>query len=243
MGSGPPSRTIARGKKPSSAAPGAARGSVRGGLRRPADLMPSRRGPRKLAPALFVTITATLLLMSLVAAGCDSPSERSALPLAPGDMILPGATYSADLDGDEAAELISVDESDGSLTITDGETVYESRERWTVVTATVGDTDRDGLLEIVTLLDDEEGRHLGLIAIFGGSYRERLVTSEIVPPPVALEIVRRGSQDNPAAAEGGGDVIVLTQETGGEPAQTVLRWNGFSFTAVEGTAPDTSRPQ
>lgn len=69
-----------------------------------ADPTRTYRKCRKLASALFISAAATLLLASLVAAGCDSSAELAGLLLAPGEMMLPGATYSADLDGDEPTE-------------------------------------------------------------------------------------------------------------------------------------------
>ena len=151
-------------------------------------------------------------------------------------MLLPGITYTADLDGDKVPETIRI--SKDSLTITDGKVAYHSRDKWKIVQACLGDTDHDGLPEIVTLLDDSEGRHVGLFAYFGGSYRERIVTSEITPRPVELEIVSLNLTGNPkdtVLTNLGGDFIVLTQEPAPgqtEPTLTVLRWNGFGFTPV-----------
>ena len=109
-----------------------------------------------------------------------------------------------------------------------------------MVEAYLGDTDHDGVLEVVTLLDDEEGRHLGLFAYNGGEYREQLVTSELAPRPVTLEVVNfgRAHQDDEvlSTAALAGDLIVLTLERaeGQTQAQTLLlRWNGFSFTGID----------
>ena len=56
----------------------------------------------------------------------------------------------------------------------------------------MGDTDHDGLLEVVTLVDGDDGRHIGLFAYFGGEYRERLVTQELSPRPRSLQVVTVG---------------------------------------------------
>ena len=125
----------------------------------------------------------------------------------------------------------------GSLTITDGHVVYHSRERWHVVEARLGDTDRDSLLEVVALLDDDEGRHLGLFAYFGGQYRERLVTSELTPRPLSFEVV----PDDQSPSGVAGDLVVLTVEPapGQTEVSTVLcRWNGFGYTAVRTAGSD-----
>ncbi|MBN1629824.1 MAG: hypothetical protein JW990_08670 [Thermoleophilia bacterium] len=172
-------------------------------------------------------------------AGC---SDGDVIPASARDRLEPGTTYSADLDGDGGAEQILIQGHPASLTIFDGETTYRSRDRWQIVEAHLGDTDRDGLLEVVTLVDDEQGRHLGLFAYFGGEYRERLVTDEIDPRPVALQVVASGSVAEGtvtapgAATDPAGDMILLTLEpaAGQTGTQTVLcRWNGFGFTGIE----------
>ena len=76
-----------------------------------------------------------------------------------------------------------------------------------------GDLDHDGLPEVVTLVDDEEGRHIGLFAYFGGEYRERIVTSEIVPAPAVLAVCdgeHPGVYEDLLPADLHGDVIVLS---------------------------------
>jgi hypothetical protein len=137
----------------------------------------------------------------------------------------------ADLDGDGQTEEILVDSLDRHLAIRDGDVYYRSRAKWTVVQADLGDTDQDGLTEVVTLLDSADGRHLGLFAYFGGAYRERLVTQSIVPRPLAIRVV----QDTSLLASRSGDAVELTQQTGaGDRTQRIfLRWNGFGFTQIE----------
>lgn len=130
----------------------------------------------------------------------------------------------ADLDGDGADESVRLGPGSGGVRIDDGEVVYRSRGKWEVGSATLGDTDRDGLPEVVALLEDEEGVHIGLLAWRGGSYRERLVTSPIVPRPTSLRV------RYDAAAEG--DVIDLGE---GPANVSTYRWNGFGFTIIERT--------
>ncbi|OFW61936.1 MAG: hypothetical protein A2133_06955 [Actinobacteria bacterium RBG_16_64_13] len=168
-----------------------------------------------------MTLTAVALTVGAsIVAGCADPA-----PVVAGsrERLAPGITYSADLDGDRSFEKVLVDETAGTITIIDGDVVYRSRDKWRVVGAYLGDTDHNGVLEVVTLLDDEDGRHLGLFAYYGGEYRERLVTSELVPRPAALEVIK-------------GDLILLTLEPAEGQAgirTLLLRWNGFSFTNVE----------
>jgi hypothetical protein len=210
MGSRPPSRTTARGTRPRSGTP---RSIAR------------RRGtPLNLALRGVTLASVTLLFAASSLAGC---SDGDSIPASARDKLEPGTTYSADLDGDGADEQILIHGAPASLSISDGDSTYESRDRWHVVAASLGDTDRDGLLEVVTLVDDEQGRHLGLFACFGGEYRERLVTDEITPRPVALEVV---------GSDSAGDLVLLTVEppAGQTGTQTVLcRWNGFGFTGIE----------
>jgi len=144
--------------------------------------------------------------------------------------LVPGQEASVDMDADGVPEHIMVDAQTGRLTIRDGATVYQSREKWHFAQALVDDTDRDGLPEVVALLDAPDGRHLGLFAFFGGQYCERLVTAVLSPRPLSL--------DTAYDAASNGRVILLTEEPasgqGGHPAQTTYRWNGFGFTAVSG---------
>jgi hypothetical protein len=156
-------------------------------------------------------------------------------------MLTAGTTYSADLDGDLENERIVVDEATRSLTIADEGGAYHSRAKWRVAQACLGDSDRNGLLEVVTLLDADDGRHLGLFAYFGGEFRERLVTSVLTPRPLSLRVM---TGDSAAAGDTGdadpattsrGDLLELTEEPlpGQSGAQiTLYRWNGFGFTAL-----------
>ncbi len=149
--------------------------------------MPLRRHRRAAAPSSaapdsrpFSGDTAWL------AAGC---SQTEPLSAARETGLRTTLTFSADLDGDGVAEQILIEGNSGRLVITDGATVYRSREKWRVVEGSLGDTDRNGLLEVVTLLDGPDGRHLGLFAYMGGEYRERLVT-ECSHTPAALAAAR-----------------------------------------------------
>jgi hypothetical protein len=176
----------------------------RGELRPPG----ARRAPAFLVVALLLFVVAC---------------SQNPVPAQSGDRLAADTTYAADLDGDGTSESIRVDGGADSLTITDGDTVYHSRDKWRLVEATLGDTDRDGLLEVVTLLDSDDGRHLGLFAYFGGEYRERLVTSELTPRPLSLRVLP-------------GDLLELTEEfsSGQEGTQAVrYHWNGFGFTAMD----------
>lgn len=193
MGSAPPSTTTTRGTPPPRAA------------LRPAGA--------RCAPA-FLTVA---LLLSAVAC------SQTPVPAQSGDRLAADTTYAADLDGDGTSESIRVDGITASLTITDGGTVYHSREKWRLVDAALGDTDRNGIVELVTLLDSEDGRHLGLFAYFGGEYRERFVTKQLVPRPLSLRVLP-------------GDLLELTEEprSGEEGTQAVrYHWNGFGFTAMD----------
>lgn len=182
MGSGPPSTTTARGTPPH-------RGTLR-----PTG---ARRAPAFLIVALLLFVLACY---------------QTPVPAQSGDRLAVDTTYTADLDGDGSNEAIRIDEATASLTITDGDTVYHSRNKWRVVDAALGDTDRNGLLEVVTLLDSDDGRHLGLFAYFGGEYRERLVTAGLTPLPLSLRVLP-------------GDLLELTEELpprpGGDPGRAV----------------------
>ena len=181
---------------------------------------------RTLAVAAVVLASCLSILSLFLALGCAHPEP---VPAAPHDRLWPGVTYSADLDRDGSSELILVDKPGGSVTITDGDVVYHSRPKWHVAAASLGDTDRDGLPEVVTLLDDEEGRHIGLFAYFGGEYRERLVTSELSPRITDFRVV-----DAEDAMGTGDDLLVDMEPPAGQsaPARALFRWNGFSFTIV-----------
>lgn len=180
------------------------RGAPRRGALRPT-------GARR-APSFLV---ATLLLFAVA---CSQPPVAARSD----DRLAADITYAADLDGDGGSESIRIEGSTAALTISDGDTVYHSRDKWRLVEAVLGDTDHDGLLEVVTLLDSDDGRHLGLFAYFGGEYRERLVTSELTPRPLSLRVLP-------------GDLLELTEElpSGQEGTRAVLyRWNGFGFTIM-----------
>ena len=81
---------------------------------------------------------------------------------------LPGARQ-VDLDGDGALETVELGRGHGGINIVDGDVGYRSRSKWSVVTADLGDADRNGLPEVVALLDGPDGRHLALIGWHGGS--------------------------------------------------------------------------
>jgi hypothetical protein len=201
---------------------------------------PPRSGTRRRVGRLGAP--ARVAALALVATALFAFTCTDARPVTH-DRLVPGVPTSADLDGDGSQEEILVDTADFSLSFRDGAVVYHSREEWRIVQAVLGDTDRDGLTEVVTLLDSEDGRHLGLFAYFAGEFRERLVTQAISPAPIAIEIVDCSQNadsaggDESAAADG--DVIVLVQEpAAGQTAarRTLLRWNGFGFTRIKAAA-------
>jgi len=174
-------------------------------------------------------VTASLMIVivtSLVAMFLGACSDPAVVTATRGVRLEPGVTYSADLDDDGTSEHILVDEQHRSLLLTDGDTCYRSRDKWQVVEAHLGDTDHDGLLEVVTLLTSERGNHIGLFAYFGGEYRERLVTSSLHPLPVSLEV---------RVGEDGGDVILVTEESADEQTKgtVIYRWNGFGFRVLD----------
>lgn len=163
-------------------------------------------------------------------------------------MIRTGVTVLVDLDGDKTCEEILVDAYTRRLTITDGSIVYRSRELWRLGDTSLGDTDQNGLLEVVALLDAEDGRHLGLFAYYGGEYRERLVTDVLKPRPLSLRVlagVAMGECDRGIQATRG-DLVVLDEEPRADAAAirfTVYRWNGFGFTALESSSQQQARPE
>jgi hypothetical protein len=177
------------------------------------------------------------ILIGLPASGCAfTPTTEAALVGAAAtgetatsiaaDVLTPvdDRSAEADLDGDGVDERVALGEETGALIIADGPDTYEVRTKWSVMQATVADTDHDGLAEVVALVEDDEGLHIALFAWRRDRYRERLVTSELVPAPVKMEVYRDPAYD--------GDVIRLWEAEGGS---TTYRWNGFGFTAVEGT--------
>ncbi len=173
------------------------------------------------------------ILAWLPASGCTSSPVTGGLPPAAaaegssvGSGMVPAfaaRSVEADLDGDGVDETAWLGRGAGAIMIADGPHTYSARTKWAVVQAIVADTDHDGLPEVVALVEDEEGRHVGLFAWRHDRYRERLVTSELVPAPTEMEIYH-----DPAL---GGDVIRLFGEAG---RGITYRWNGFGFTAVEG---------
>ena len=80
---------------------------------------------------------------------------------------------------------------DSRLTITDGDLVYRSRQKWKIVASSFGDLDHDSLPRGGYLVDDEEGRHIGLLAWFGGEYRRRRIVAGGVVPLGGAGVLRR----------------------------------------------------
>jgi hypothetical protein len=189
---------------------------------------------------LLAAASATLALV-LLSTGC---SHQAPAPEAKrGDALQAGLAVSIDLDGDGTAEVVLIDGKTRRLTITDGSLLYQSREKWRVVAACLGDTDGNGLPEVLTLLDSSAGRHLGLFGYSpsegGGEYRERLVTAVLRPKPLALKVMVAGSTGSTGEAAAG-DLLVLTEEkdpgatgTAAGSKSTTYRWNGFGFTALD----------
>jgi hypothetical protein len=173
---------------------------------------------RVLATGVVLAIAAGFLLDG----GCSSPEEIPTTATTQTELV-PGAPTHVDLDADGTPEQVLIDAGDRSLLISDGAFSYRSRDKWRIFQAVLGDTDRDGLTEVVTLLDSVDGRHLGLFAYFGGEYRERLVTQEIIPTPLAIQVTDSGQ------------VVLIQEPAAGEtaPGRALLRWNGFGFTRIE----------
>lgn len=213
-------------------------GAVRAAaVRAPAVLVRAVPAAIRSVAALAVVI---LLSSPLFLTGCSGPEGVAATP---GAKLEHGIVYLADLDGDGACEQVVVDGTPGTLIITDGGTVYRSRDKWRVVEAHLGDTDHNGVLEVVALLDSDEGRHLGLFAHFGGRYRERLVTSELDPRPLSLEIVppdrAPAGPDGAPASDGDLVLLILEPAPGRTDQQSILcRWNGFGFTGLGPLPPE-----
>lgn len=187
---------------------------------------------RKRGTSVAAWVAMCAVLAWLPASGCSSARVSGGLPPAAAaegsavasDVVPPFAARSveADLDGDGVEETAWLGRGAGAIMIADGPHTYSARAKWAVVQATIADTDHDGLPEVVALVEDEEGRHVGLFAWRHDRYRERLVTSELVPTPAAMEVY-----NDPAL---GGDVIRLFGEAG---RSIIYRWNGFGFTVVE----------
>lgn len=185
--------------------------------------------PVRKSASCCLAIVSVLVAVGLCLVGCDS---QTAVPEAHrGDALLLDAAVSIDLDGDDTREIVVVESPGGRLTITDGTTVYKSREKWQIAAAYLADSNADSRPEIVALVDAADGRHLGLFgyAPDGHKYRELLVTSVLQPRPIALRVLNSGE----TAAEGAGDLLIITEDGGGNPLETTYRWNGFGFTALE----------
>lgn len=158
----------------------------------------------------------------------------------PDESVPPGALESADLDGDGALETVWLGQGRQGVVINDGPVTYTSREKWRVVVAALGDTDGNGLPEVVALLDGPDGRHLGLIAWFAGRFAERMVSAPLAPAPVHMRLLADGSS-------GCGMLVQLTERIeaageGGTTARvvnTLYRWNGFGYVAVVGSEEGT----
>jgi hypothetical protein len=189
-------------------------------VRRRVPTAPAAAAPLAAIAVVAVVVVAAAALGTVAAA---SPRRLSASQ---------AAHVSLDLDGDGVLESARLGEGRGGIALVDGDFTYTSRDKWLVVATALGDTDRNGLPEVVALLDGPDGRHVGLFAWFGGHYGERLVSAPLTPVPAGLKV-------RPDPAEGG-DVLELTEEdpAGGGSGQPQLltatyRWNGFGYTAVE----------
>jgi hypothetical protein len=177
--------------------------------------------------ALGAALTCAFLILT---AAAPHPSAR------PGTDHGDSVHSAADLDGDGVLEDIRLGRGPGGVVIADGNVTYTSRPKWHVAGAAVGDTDGNGLPEVVTLLDGPDGRHLGLFAWFAGRYGERLVSAPLSPAPVRLRLLPA-----PGSGEVAAQLVELTERLPdirfGEPARlvtTVYRWNGFGYTNEEG---------
>jgi hypothetical protein len=187
-----------------------------------------RTVPTAPAAAVLVAVIAVVVVAVATAAALGTAAAAS-----PRRLPASQATHvSLDLDGDRALESAWLGEGRGGIALVDGDFRYTSRDKWLVVATALGDTDRNGLPEVVALLDGPDGRHLGLFAWFGGHYGERLVSAPLTPAPVGLKV-----RSDPAE---GGDLLELTEEdpaggNGGQPRllTATYRWNGFGYTAVE----------
>ena len=160
-----------------------------------------------------VVILSCALVLLFTITGC------MAARLAPVEGGLLG-THQIDLDGDGALESVDLGRGQGGIAIVDADVSYRSRPKWSVVAADLGDTDHNGLPEVVALLDRPDGRHLALIGWHAGRYHERLVSSALRPTPKGMRVHR--------VLGLGGDVIDL--DLGGRLGVRTYRWNGFGFT-------------
>lgn len=182
---------------------------------------------RDLIRPLSITALVTCALLAFTA--------LAPRPMAlPDESTPPGVLERADLDGDGDLEAVQLSRGRQGVVITDGPVTYTSRQKWRVAAAALGDTDGNGLPEVVALLDGPDGRHLGLIAWFAGRYAERMVSAPLTPAPLHLRLLADGG--------GGGMLVELTErvEATWEGAitsrvvNTVYRWNGFGYVAVVG---------
>jgi hypothetical protein len=190
----------------------------------------ARNGPLPGRTILQVVAAALVLgLLGLLTIGCAS--ESRVIPGSRGDALQPGVAVSIDLNDDGLPEKVLLDGSAGTLTITTSASTYRSRDKWKVRAACLADSDGNGLPEIVALVDDPEGRHLGLFgcastsAQSGCTCRELIVTAALQPQPAELH--------TRLAQAGGGDLLVLTEKTPTGTRDVVYRWNGFGFTALQ----------
>ena len=183
---------------------------------------------RDLIRRLSITALVTCALLAFTA--------LAPRPMAlPDESAPPGVLESVDLDGDGALETVRLGRGRQGVVITDGPVTYTSRQKWRVVASALGDTDGNGLPEVVALLDGPDGRHLGLIAWFAGRYAERMVSAPLTPAPLRMRLLANRS--------GGGMLVELTERIeatweGRETARvvnTVYRWNGFGYVAVVGS--------
>lgn len=191
--------------------------------------MDSRLHRNRLGLAGMLFVVALSGAAAVVGCGSDpSTSARSAEPRVAEGVPSPethsGASRAlVDLDGDDEEEQVWLGLGPGAVWIVDGPITYRAREKWLVRVAALGDSDRDGLPEVIALVEDDDGLHVALFAWRRDRYRERIVTSALSPRPTGLNV-----RHDPTA---GGDVIDLAE---GDGALSTYRWNGFGFTTVGG---------
>jgi hypothetical protein len=164
---------------------------------------------------LFVVVLCCAFALLLTITGCMAAALEPV-----GDGLR--GTHEIDLDADGALENVELGRGSGGINIVDGDVSYRSRPKWSVVAADLGDTDHNGLPEVVALLDGPDGRHLALIGWHAGRYHERLVSSALRPTPTGMTVH--------FVAALGGDAIDL--QLGGRLGERTYRWNGFGFTDV-----------
>jgi hypothetical protein len=167
---------------------------------------------------LSVVLLSCAFALLLTIAGCVAVAVG---PVGEG----PRGARTIDMDGDGTLEQIELGRGRGGITIADGDITYRSRPKWSVVAADLGDTDHNGLPEVVALLEGPDGRHLALIGWHAGQYHERLVSAALRPAPRSMRVHRGVGL--------GGNVIDL--DLGGRLGVRTYRWNGFGFTDVGGS--------